>query len=74
MHSVYKDEVRKCEEAKAEMNLEVWHVCWRDRRQVSPQDMLTYRVESGYVRHVYLPEHHMEGLHEVDKGEPVRGL
>lgn len=31
MHSVYKDEVRKCEEAKAEMNLEGWHVCWRDR-------------------------------------------
>lgn len=56
------------------MNLEGWHVCWRDRWQVSPQDMLTYRVESGYVRHVYLPEHHMEGLHEVDKGEPVRGL
>ena len=36
--------------------------------------MLTYRVESGYVRHFYLPEHCMEGLHEVDKGETVRGL
>ena len=73
-HSVYRDEVRKCEEAKADLNLEGWHVCWRDRWQASPQDMLTYRVESGYVRHFYLPEHCMEGLHEVDKGEPVRGL
>ena len=36
--------------------------------------MLTYRVESGYVRHFYLPEHRMEVLHEVDKGETVRGL
>lgn len=36
--------------------------------------MLTYRVESGYVRHFYLPEHCMEGLHEVDMGETVRGL
>ena len=30
-HSVYRDEVRKCEEAKADLNLEGWHVCWRDR-------------------------------------------
>ena len=56
------------------MNLEGWHAWWRDRRQASSQNMLTYRVESGYVRHFYLPEHCMEGLHEVDKGETVRGL
>lgn len=31
MHSVYRDEVRKCEEAKAEMNLEGGHTWWRDR-------------------------------------------
>ena len=72
MHSVYRDEVRKCEEAKAEMNLEGGHAWWRDRWQAFPQDMLTYR--EWVLRHFYLLEHRMEGLHEVDKGETVRGL
>ena len=33
-------------------------------------------LQSGewVLRHFYLLEHRMEGLHEVDKGETARGL
>ena len=59
--------LRKYEEVTVELNLEERNAWWGDRRQASPQDGLTYGVESGYLRHLYVLEHRMEGLHEASR-------
>lgn len=60
-------------EVTFELNLEQWHAWWRDRRQVSPPNGLTYGVERGCLSHLHLLKHSREQLPEADRGEAVRG-